>query len=89
MSARLALCLDNMLKEEALDSQRRNDIALDFIKESTNPESIRIFKKSIMYREKRFALLQRLVEARKANDYDEVEKKTQEMKTLYFTTFPS
>jgi len=89
MSTRLAICLDNMLKEEALDSQRRNEIARDFIKQSTNPESIHMFKKSIMYREKRFALLMELVEARKANDYDEVEKKTQEMKTLYFNTFPA
>ncbi len=89
MPNQLAICLNNMLKNEALDSQRRNEIARDFLKESTNPESIHVFKKSIMYREKRFALLQKLVEARKANDYDEVEKKTQEMKTLYFTTFPA
>jgi hypothetical protein len=78
-----------MLKEEALDSQRRNEIARDFLKDSTNPESICIFKKNIVYREKRFALLEKLVNARKANDYAEVEKKTQELKDLYFTTFPA
>ena len=78
-----------MLKEEALDSQRRNEIARDFLKDSTNPESISIFKKSIVYREKRFALLEKLVNARKANDYADVEKKTQELKDLYFTTFPA
>ena len=89
MSTRLATSLDNMLKNEALDSQRRNEIARDFLKESTNPESIRMFEKSIMYREKRFALLEKLVDARKANDYAEVEKKTQELKDLYFTTFPA
>jgi hypothetical protein len=89
MPTQLAICLDNMLKNEALDSQRRNEIARDFLKESTNPESKQMFEKSIMYREKRFALLEKLVEARKANDYDEVEKKTQELKDLYFTTFPA
>lgn len=89
MPTRLATSLDNMLKNEALDSQRRNEIARDFLKESTNSELKRMFEKSIMYREKRFALLEKLVDARKANDYAEVEKKTQELKDLYFTTFPA
>ena len=89
MLSRLAISLDNMLKEEALDSQRRNEIARDFLKDSTNPESKRMFEKSIVYREKRFALLEKLVNARKANDYADVEKKTQELKDLYFTTFPA
>jgi hypothetical protein len=89
MTTQLAISLDNMLKNEALDSQRRNEIARDFLKESTNPESKQMFERSIVYREKRFALLEKLVDARKANDYTEVEKKTQELKDLYFTTFPA
>lgn len=89
MSASLAASLNRMLYRETIDSQMRNEEARERIRVSPNPESIRMFEKSIVYREKRLALLVELVEARKANDHDEVEKKTQEMKTLYFTTFPA
>jgi hypothetical protein len=89
MSANLAASLNRMLERETTDSLMRNEEARERIRVSPNPESIRVFEKSIAYREKRLSLLAELVEARKANDYAEVEKKTQEMKTLYFTTFPA
>ena len=88
MASRLARCLDNMLEQEAIDTQNRNENARDHIRVSVNPESIRVFQKSIVYREKRLALLRELVEARKANNYAEVDRKTQEMKDLYSSTFP-
>jgi|UniRef100_A0A6C0CS96 hypothetical protein len=89
MPANLAASLNTMLQREIADSQMRNEEARERIKVSLNPESIRIFEKSIAYREKRLVLLAELVEARKAKDDGEVEKKMQEMKTLYFTTFPA
>jgi len=89
MASRLARCLDSMLEVEAIDTQQRNENAREHIRVSTNPESIHVFKKSIVYRQKRLALLGELVAARKANDYDKVDKKTQEMKDLYSATFPA
>lgn len=89
MPTSLAASLNRMLEREIIDSQMRNEEAREHIKVSPNPESIRMFEKSIVYREKRLVLLAELVKARKAKDDDEVEKKVQEMKNLYFTTFPA